>query len=305
MPRRACLIFLGIACWTGTALGQVELKWRLKTGDTFYLETATTRKQTVRFMGQDTKTDQQYVTVSKYLVARANDDGSLVLEQKFLSVKPKTEGAADAMPAVLNKLLESSFQIHLSPTMQVTKIEGYDDFVKLLGAGNAGYERVARALASEEMLRRAVEESMGFLKAGPLQRDERWTKKFDVPLGPLGNVAMTRNYTYAGPEKLGDKELHKVTVATEATYAISTAETGILPFRITQGEIKVLDGTGTIWFDAAAGRLVQSRSNQKLKGSLTVRLMDQDQVVEIDQEQTVELRVLDRNPADAVAGSKP
>src|SRR2546421_1640483 len=82
MTRILCTILVLVGSAT-TAFAQVQLAWKFKEGDRFYVEERSVNKQTLSFAAQ--KIEQQNVsrTVTEFTV-RSRNQGGVVLEQKIL-----------------------------------------------------------------------------------------------------------------------------------------------------------------------------------------------------------------------------
>ena len=95
-------------CWMAFALtlagialpayGQVPLEWKFKEGDRFYIETVTHLRQQMKVMGQSFDQDLEQTTVLAFMVQKQNADGSVVLKEKFESIKFKSGPGAVAVP---------------------------------------------------------------------------------------------------------------------------------------------------------------------------------------------------------------
>jgi hypothetical protein len=149
-------------------------------------------------------------------------------------------------------------------------------------------------MMTEDTMKKSAEEAFNFLPEKPVSKGEKWQRKLEVPLGPLGSLASIHNYTYEGMEN----KLAKISVTATMTYNPPKADAGgQLPFQITKGNLKADDAKGTILFDPAAGRLASSSMTMRIKGSLTISAMGQELAMDMDQNQDVKIEVSDKPPA--------
>jgi hypothetical protein len=283
-----------LAVLTAPAHGQVKLEWKFKKGDQFTQETVTSLKQTIKGLGTERKEDLETTTISAFTVVEQNADGSVVLEQKITTMK--TKDAASGRPADLTKHLEgATFRITLTPKdgrLQVTRLEGYEEMMKKITEGDPQGAKVIRSLLPEEVLRKSLEESFTFLPEKPVNKGEKWERKHDVPLGPLGRLAVTHTYIYEGPEQLDGRPVEKLAVTMAVSYTPpGKADSAGLQFQITGGSFEAKNATGTLYFDNANGKLVRADMRMNLDGKLNVTTPKGNEVIQVSQTQEVRLRV--------------
>lgn len=281
------------------ALGQVKLAWKLKDGDVFYLEEKSAARQTMKFMGSDIKHALDHTRVTRFTVLKKNDDNSYLLEQRILLVRlNRPSDAARADARLVQGLEGATFKVTLDPRMRVTRFEGYDALIKKM-AGKDTVARNLRALMPEESLRRPTEALFGCLPDKAVEKGDSWTCTVIKPLGVLGVLRLESSSTFQKTETVEGQEAVKVEVAaTKSTFTPSTT-TG-LSFRVVKGNIKVDQSStsGTLYFNAARGRLVKSTQTIHLTGRLTVDAMGNLLNLDVEQEDTVTARVLDKNPLE-------
>jgi hypothetical protein len=281
----------------GPAWGQVKLEWKLKEGDRFFLEEKATAAQTLTFMGTDTKQGLEQTRVTRYTVLKKNADNSLVLEQKIETVRAKATGKTPASAKLLKDLEGATFQITLSPQRRVTRLEGYEALMKKLGK-DPQIGKIIRALIPKESLSQPTENLFRFLPDKPVREGAAWTFPAVRPLGFLGNLQTANTCTWQRDERVNGEQAAKLVIATtKATFVPAGAGSG-LPFRVVKGNIKLDKSrtTATVWFSARQGRMLKARQKTALGGSLTVDAMGNMISMDVDHEETVTTRVLDKNP---------
>jgi hypothetical protein len=204
-------------------------------------------------------------------------------------------GAADS-EMLLKRMRDVALTLTLGTDGQITKFEGYDDLLNRLSDNDPNTRRVISATLSEETLRRSAEEAFAFLPRKAVARGDRWERKVDISLGPIGSLAAQHSYTYEGPGMLDGRTLQKLSCESSIAYSPPKPDAGTLPFQITRGDLKVNSGKGVLWFDDARGRLAQSQMQVQIKGALAITANGQDFTLELDQDQTVAIRILEKNP---------
>jgi hypothetical protein len=281
---------------TGMALpgyGQTTLAWKLKEGDKFYLESASLLNQTIKSGGMEVKQDIDQTLVSLFTVKKKNADNTLTIEQKIETVLLKTNGPVP--PKAAQALEGAVFTFTLNPKGEVTKFSGFDDLIKKLTNDNPAAGKEVRRFLTEDLLKMTAQETFGFVPDKAVKKGDKWERKFTYPLGPLGTLTSTNKYTAEGTDKVDGKNAERIAVEMSMTYAAPKPE-GSASLEIKKGDLKVEGAKGTIYFDAAAGRLVRSEATIPSKGIMTFSFGGRDTDMELDQKQTIKNRVLDKNP---------
>jgi len=285
------LVVLGLLA--GTAHGQTRLAWRFEEGEKFYVESVISSKDILKGTGAEAKQDAERTTLTSFTVKRKNADGSLVLEQKIESIKVSVQGTLPKPDAALHQLMEgTTFRLTLGKKLELKSFEGYDALALRIAARDVELGKLFRSVMPEETMRRAVEEAFGFLPDGDLKPGQRWSRKLILPLGPIGSLNGLNSYTYRG--YVDGKE--KIDVEATLSYVAPPLTTEFI-FQVNKGELKAENVRGTILFDPQTGKLAQSEIRLRLKGSLTVQAQGQLRAIDVDQEQTIRTRFLDKPPS--------
>jgi hypothetical protein len=164
------------------------------------------------------------------------------------------------------------------------------DLLKKVAGDDPNVRRVVQSLLPEETLRRSLEESFAFLPAEPVAPGESWERKYTAGLGPLGSLNIVNVYTYEKAEMDGNQLLHRISVQPKISYSPPKADTTGLPFQIPSGEIRAEEAGGSLLWSTSEGRLVRSDMKLKLVGKLKIKAKDQEANMELESEQTVEIR---------------
>jgi hypothetical protein len=291
---------LALGAFVLPAPAQVQMEWKLKEGDKFFLETVSTLKQQMRTQGKEMKQDLEVTTVFSLAVEKKNADNTAVLEQKIeaLTVKNAGNQAAGTDEKFNQQLVGAAFKVTLNPRGEVAKFEGYDDLVKKLAGDDPNARKAVQSILPEESLKVSVSEAFGFLPDKPGNTGDTWARGSTRSLGPLGSIASKRKYSYDGSEMVEGKPLEKITFTATSSYnAPKPGEPSAFQFQVAKADLKVEDVKGTFLFDAAAGRLVRSEMGLKLKGTVVIVVMGTNLETEAVEDQTIKMRVLDKNPA--------
>jgi hypothetical protein len=277
--------------------GQVKLEWKFKEGDKFYLESVNTTKHTMKIGGRVNNQDVENTTVDSYEVVKTDAD-QIVLKKTVESVDAKTSGlGAEEAASAAKKMKGAVFMVTVDPRRSVvTKVEGVEEYVKKITGGNPLQQQAMSLSVNEATVREDVQNILvGFLPEKPAEKGETWTRKAKLSMGPIGSFDTTGQYTYRGKSKLDGKPVDKIDVKWTFTY-VPPKDKGGFPFEISKGDLKTDSATGTYYFDADGGKLVQMDRKYRIKGTLTIKSMDQQLLMEIDQDATSKTRLLDKAP---------
>jgi hypothetical protein len=277
----------------GGLQADTKILWRFDEGEKFWMESIISTRDVLKDkVGAQAKQDAERTTLTSFTVRRKNADGSVVLDQKLESMKVTIQGNLPKPDAELYKLMEgATFRLTLSPKMELKGFEGYEQLAQRITAANPEVGKLFRQNLPEEMMRRSVEEAFGFLPDKELKPGTKWDRKLVLALGPLGSLSGLNHYTYRG--YINGKE--HIDVEGNLSYVPPSNATDFV-FQVTKGNLAVENVRGTMLFDSKLGKLVQSEIRLRVKGSLVVQVQREVQAIDVDQEQTVRTRFMDKPP---------
>jgi hypothetical protein len=298
--------------------GTVTLRWRFQTGKPYHEEQTTITRQTMNVMGMPI-TQEQKQTFHFRWTPLERKDGIWIIEQKIEGLKmdidiggnkiafdsTRPPAAATPLAEFFKTLVGSKFKLVVTPRMQVIRLEDHDDFVNKLVKANQQMEPLLKQILSDKALRQMADPTFAVINVGEkgpeaVKKGDKWTRKSEFDMGPIGKYDTTYTYTYEGK----DGQLDKIKVETALTYTAPGENTpGGLPFKIKKADLKSKDGGGTIWFDNVKGRVDHSEMRMKLDGKLTIEIGGVATEVTLVQEQTTTVRFTDDNPIKAATGS--
>jgi hypothetical protein len=290
------VLLLGAAA--AGAPAQVKLEWKLKEGDTFFLEEKVSAKDNVKLLKTDHPYELAFTRVTRFHVLKRNEDGGYLLEQKIESIKLDPSGTTGKADAKLVRAEEgTTFRVTLTPKLEVAKLEGYEAFVKKLAKSDDVAKNV-RILMPPTRFASATAALFSLRSGKEVAKGDSWTQEYIRPLGPLGSVKIESTCTLRGTEKIEDREVVKVEVSpAKSLYSLPQAD-GDAAFKVVKGDIRVErdKSAGTIYFSAALGRMVKSVTTLQLSGSLTATIMGATIAMDVEHEEKVTARILDKNP---------
>ena len=273
------------------AADDVTIRWKLTKDDTFYTKTVTVMEQTMSVMGNDMEQNHTQTAVSKFKVLKADDTGT-VIEQTI--VRTEVEGNIPGIGEAAKKLNGAVLKFTFDPELKVTKVEGFQAMLDKIADGNDEILKVIKASISEDMYKIAVEDLFRMGNSKPIAVGDTWKKNYDMPLGPLGHMEMNAKYKYEGPES----GLEKITFTADAKFGPPKEGAELGPITIVKADLKTDSFSGTILFDSKAGRLKESKTEMKMNGSMTMKVMGNEIEIGMKQKTKSTSTVSTNNPAD-------
>jgi hypothetical protein len=274
------------------AYGQVDMRWNFPQGGQFYIEDVQKIKGTLMVQGQTINQEQEQTFISRFTVLSKNADGSVVLERRIESMKVNSNLPTPGMDDLIKQLEGATFKVTVTSAMAVSKIEGVDEYIDRVTKANPMLGQLFRAMFSEDTLKAALDEAFGCLANKTVKPGDKWTHKGAIPMGPMGTIVGDNTYVYDGPQD----GLHKVTVKGTLTYKMPQAGAGGLPFQVTKADLKADEARGTIYYDAAKSRPARTEMKVHMKMTMTATAMGQNIDLTMDQDVTVQSRLLDKKP---------
>jgi hypothetical protein len=289
---------------TAPAAAQVQLQWKFKEGEKFYLEEKFDNKSSLIFGCTPVKQDQKQYRVWSFVVKQRNADGSAVLDVRIERWKYEaTGGMAGGEKAF--EIMEPIFKqvpwtAQISAEGKMTRFDGYDQLLKKLAEAGPDVVKVFKGLANEEVFRMPLAMVFDVLPGIPAKPGASWKRVTYLSIGLLGGFTHDHEFTYVGPGDGGHKITFKGKYAFQPTKADAIA---VLGLKILKMEPKKNESTGKILFDNANGRLTYFEITMPLDGKMTLEVGGGDMktsVLEMEMEgtETRTIRIFDQKPAE-------
>jgi hypothetical protein len=284
--------------WTPKAIPEVVKRTPgLKKGDRFYQEVVFGRSSTFRVLGTDIGNQSQYAFLSSFKVEEATEEGPRVVTQKVEAVRLTRADPAQQvrLNALLQKTKGATFRITLGPAGEVVKFEG-EQAPLALAQGGALTGELAFLLQSTLDLDGWKELAQLTFFRPPKERskDGRWRRKMAHHWGPLG--AWLGEVVYAPAGKVAALDRYDYPLG--LTYLPPRGGGAGLPFQVARSEFRLLPSGGSIAFDAARGRVAAAEERFRVRGVLAVMALGVTSVVEMEESQQFQLRILDAKPPE-------
>jgi Family of unknown function (DUF6263) len=297
MLQRAALAALLGTVLVGPAFGQVNLHWKFKDGDKFYLEEKVTSETTVTFLGQKSAEKNTKHRISHFTVKNVMADG-ISMEQRIESWKSQTVGGLPGGLEDGGKLLEQGckdivFKVKMTRTGTITKFEGYDQLLKKISALNPEEAEHFKVITSEDVLRSPLTLAFDLLPDKAVAKGDKWRKTNEISIATLGKFTFTTEFAYDGKVKEGELILGK------GTFAFQPGKGNLgMGVKLLKMELRKSEHNSRIIFDADMGRLVVKETTMPLAGTLTLETQGQQTEVQMDGTESRTIRLHAKRPPE-------
>lgn len=286
MPRGLVVVCLILGA--GPAFAQTRLEWKFAAGDSFVLERIYTQRQEMELGAKKFVQETASTWLTSVAIKEKGPKGALlVLTIESVQIKSIGSGSTGGID---NKLAEKmkglSLTLTLTPHGKITRLDGYDAFIKALAEGKVEVEKALRSLLTEESLRDGFDEVFGFLPERAVSKGDKWKRAATEAAPPFGSFKSSFEYTYGGETD----QLHEVSYLIKTAYQPAAASD---LFRLVKGGLKSEEGGGEFIFDAARGRLVRGEKSLKLQGDLVIESLGKQSAVTFRSIHTMRIRVLE------------
>jgi hypothetical protein len=281
---------LMLALAVGAAPDEYNLAWKLKEGDTFYLQGKVVLAQTVNAAGQAREQEMTTETVTRYKI-KSIKPGATVVEMTYLSNKATAKGMPGA-DAANDKLKGVVLTATLDAKMEVAKLQGYDGILDALAGNNEQQRAVAKGLLPEAAVKQMFNETFSLGVFGVQKVGNTWKRAASVPVAGLGEVETTTTY------KLDAVKDDSAAVKWTATGKFKAGDGTIpgVPLKVEKSDLTVDKLGGSYTFDLSTGRVRESKTQMEMGGTITFSANGKDIEVAIKQKLTQSATISDKNP---------
>lgn len=248
-----------------SACAQTTLAWKLQPGDKLALHTEQQTNTTATVVGKTVKTSIGIQLDSQWLVEDVTD-GTARIKQTVSRVQATMQaadaplvsydsadagqptGAARDLAAALAPLVdpESSIVLTMNERGEVLSVE-LSPKLKSMETGNQAREKAAGA-----GLETLLKQPLVTLPQQPVDAGGQWKVERELNT-PAGKYAQTTTYTFDGEKKFQGKSA--AAIAFDST---------LKPLQPGKAKLKEQSQSGTVYFDAGAGRMVASEQQQRI-----------------------------------------
>jgi len=293
-----CLLCCVAIFFTATASvrGEQLLRWKLKAGETLQVELAQKSEIETTIANKPVKMRLEMGLGLKWVVTETDGQGVAQIEQSFTRLRLKMElpkqdpveydsaaltkptGAAKDVADAVGPLIGAKFQVSMNSRGEITDVKLSEAAAKLLDSPAAAR---FKETFSKEGLSDLLRQSATVLPEKPVDSGATWS----VPAtskSPLGPIKLLHKYTYLGTEERGGRQLEKISAHT----TLELEEPKGKP------QLKEQKHSGVLYFDAQAGRFVETEISQELTTEAPYR----DTVVRAKATSTLQMKVTSPTP---------
>ena len=260
----AVVITIAVPCSFADEL----LRWKLKAGETLLVDLAQKSELETNVANKPVKMKLDMGFGLKWQVESVDEAGTARIAQSFTRLRLKMElpkqdpveydSAAEGKPTgpakdvadAVGPLIGAKFFVSMNSRGEIVDVKLSDEAAKLLESPAAARWKDT---FSKEGLTDLLRQSAAVLPEKPIAAGDTWT----VPTtskSPLGPLKLSHKYTYQGAEERGGKMLEKIAV--ETTFTLDEPKG--------KPQLKEQKHSGLLFFDAEAGRFVETEINQEL-----------------------------------------
>lgn len=262
----------------------------------FHQELKTVTDQDLSVMDQKIKQKQEQ-TFHITWTPKEKKDGNWVVEQRIDGMKMSIDiggnkitydSYADKIPNnpmsdFFNNLKGATLTYHISPELEIKKIEGQKALIDKLSQTNPQMRTLLDTLLSEDALKQMAQPTWGAFPPDD-RKDNSWTRDVKLNLGNIGSYTSKLQY------KINEKDKNKIDIASTLEYSApeKDAKAPKLPFTIKEAKTQKMKaaGTGTAVFDPEKGRFSKVEMNTKIEGlELVIEVGNVDTTVTVNQTQ--------------------
>ncbi len=257
-----------------------------------YQEAVVAQKSAFRVQGLDSRFDLRYSVLSSLRIKERND-GRLDVEQKVEAAKllQADEATQALFSNLLQKLTGTTFTMAFDAERELIRFEGAKDRLQAAGGPAAGQAILLASLIDQDGWKEFARYSF-FQPHKPLRPGARWEKSMTHGWGPLGSWTGQISFRYAGQQS----ELQRFPYAFKLTYVPPKPAAGGQLFPVSRASFKHGEAGGTIYFDPGKRRVSRVEERFHVKGQMNIEVLGQNLPVDLDEEQSYQVRLLERDP---------
>lgn len=293
--HRFVVLVLGMVVGTGSVQAQTTLRYKFTEDDKFGYVLDQKMKMSTNIMGKDIEVHINQSMDMAWQVLKVKASGAAEVKLIFAGVKMAMDGPMgkievdsknpkaldDPVGKVLSQVVSTIAEMEMTFMMETTgeiKDVKIPDKVKNSLKNLPGGEAMGD-LFSDEGLKKMAQGGIVLPKEA-VSKGKSWTVKTDMKL-PMGRVKGDIQFTYEDSVEKDGLKLDKI--ALKPNITIEGAPDA--PFQL---KFKGQEGKGYVYFDNAAGRMVEVNSSQTME--MTVEANNMNILQKIEQNTTMKLR---------------
>lgn len=201
----------------------------------------------------------------------------------------KDKDSQEPLARVLNAVIGARLTMRFGADGKVEQFSGMNAILDQMGKQLPGTDGLIFQLkqglgddAYKDIMNQAL---AGFLPGKPVAIGDTWSAEHSQKLGGLGSIKLKLDYKLEGVEARDGRQQAKITFTGKGTL---DGNFGVQDVRVKADE---LEQKGVIWFDLERGWLAEQKTDQTLKGSVSVQQNGKELRFGLDQKTTFEVKV--------------
>ncbi len=260
--------------FAANADAQKILQWQFEPGQT--LNVWFTQDMTVQMtaMGQEMESAADMGMLMKWDIQQVNEDGSAHINQSIerLTMRlatpgtdeieydsahaEKATGTALTLKASVDPLVGVEFTQTMSSTGEILDVQLTEQSKQQLNAAPAGAQ--LREVLSRDGLKALLSQAATVFPTTPISPGDSWTGSTNSK-SPVGPLSMEMTYEYVGTEMRSGRPLERIDVDMTVAFPEGAPQNGM------NISVQNQRNTGSLFFDAEAGRFVETELHQNMR----------------------------------------
>ncbi|MEZ6098423.1 MAG: DUF6263 family protein [Pirellulaceae bacterium] len=253
--------------------GAKSLRWKLRDGESLRVQFSQEMVMKSSGVGEALSTEADMSMELQWRVTGTQPDGSMQMDQSIerLRMEMKTsdgeslvydsaskeppQGMAATIAKGLKPLIGVTFLQEMSDRGQITSIKLSPGAEEALKTAHAGAQ--LKDVFSQDGMRQLISEVTAVLPEKPVRVGDTW-QAVNTTNSPLGPLQTETTYTYRGTVNVEQRALERIDVAMKIGFGDGQNALGL------NVKVQGQHNGGSMYFDAAAGRFVQSVIKQDM-----------------------------------------
>lgn len=257
--------------------GPVTMRLKWQPGRQYDQEMTMAQTSKMSEPGVAQTVDQTMNMIQRYSITalRTTTNGGMELELKFTgqqvngtfngrtvldfdSARPESQDGKNPAAPLFRKMIGVRIKYVLDANGKVVQIEGLQDALKQMSAGDPQAEALMKGLLSEETIKQWVERGEG-LPGKPVKVGDSWPVKIELKNAQAGTVKMEMTYTFKGWQEHDGHKCALLDFTGTITSHPGASSTNAPQITMDNGKI-----SGKTWFDPDQGMVLETTSEQGL-----------------------------------------
>lgn len=286
----------------------VELRWRFAKGQVLNHLFKHREVRTVAVADQKFATTTESEYELQWTVKERDEQGTATIEQKLTALRVRSNGkdwdfqydssrANTSEEEYKKKLIQfydqlrfTTYRLKLKADGTLAEVLGFDKLQGELGDGlrvnGLSVLEFEGLNLRDDTFAWYLQQVLGTLPRAAVAKGASWNQPIQQKLAGVGEVSGKNDFTLAGTAKVDDLTCQEIRLKGEQALELNLKWVGN---NILNGTLKTSKLTGTLRFDAQAGRLATGETSLEMAGDLKLGTAANAAAVKVSFEHTLEL----------------